>query len=408
MSIQTKKAVMYGAGNIGRGFIGALLSQSGYDVTFIDVAKPVVEALHERGSYPIRILDPDGYKDVLVENVDAIDGNDAAAVAKTIAEADIMATAVGANILKFIAPNIAAGLKQRFCSSAAPLNILICENLMDANKVLEQLLLAEMTQAERTLFDERVGLVEASIGRMVPVQTIQMQDGDPLRVCVERYGYLPVDRDAFKGGVPEVRNMIPYTPFDFYIRRKLYIHNMGHALCAYLGLYQGKDFIYEVIDDADVYGIVFNAMLESAEVLSEIYDIPLAGILRHIQDLLMRLSNRSLGDTCERVGKDPVRKLSRSDRLIGPAELCIQQGRTPAYICVGIACAIYEFLRQTGQKQTSEQAANALFELAGVKKDDPLCETVLSFYSLFVEGRSVAYIRRAAQKAKAADSKDVI
>ena len=47
-------AVMYGGGNIGRGFIGALLSQSGYRVTFIDVAEPVVKHLQEKGSYPIR------------------------------------------------------------------------------------------------------------------------------------------------------------------------------------------------------------------------------------------------------------------------------------------------------------------------------------------------------------------
>ena len=101
---------MYGAGNIGRGFIGALLSKSGYQVTFIDVAKPVVEALHQRGSYPVRILSDEGFTDEMIEHVDAIDGNDAAAVAEAIANADIMATAVGANILKFIVPNIAAGL----------------------------------------------------------------------------------------------------------------------------------------------------------------------------------------------------------------------------------------------------------------------------------------------------------
>ena len=38
-----KKAIMYGGGNIGRGFIGALLSRSGYEVTFVDVVDAVVE-----------------------------------------------------------------------------------------------------------------------------------------------------------------------------------------------------------------------------------------------------------------------------------------------------------------------------------------------------------------------------
>ena len=126
---------MYGAGNIGRGFIGTLFSKSGYEVTFVDVAKPVVEALHQRGNYPVRILSDEGFTDEIIEHVDAIDGNDASAVAAAIANADVMATAVGANILKFIVPNIANGLKQRFAQSDQPLNIIICENLMDANKV---------------------------------------------------------------------------------------------------------------------------------------------------------------------------------------------------------------------------------------------------------------------------------
>ena len=101
---------MYGAGNIGRGFIGMLLSQSGYKVTFIDVSKPLVDALNHRGSYPVRMLDTDGHEDVLVESVDAIDGLNETAVAEAIASTDVMATAVGANILPRIAKNIALGL----------------------------------------------------------------------------------------------------------------------------------------------------------------------------------------------------------------------------------------------------------------------------------------------------------
>ena len=177
-------AVMYGAGNIGRGFIGMLLSQAGYRVTFIDIAEPVVKALQEENTYPVRYVSGEGYEDVWVENVTAVNGKDETAAAQAIAGCDIMATAVGARILPFIVPNIVAGLRLRWAQNKGPLNIIICENLMDANKVLENLLREQLTQAEQALFTETVGLVEASIGRMVPVQTEEMKDGHPLRVCV--------------------------------------------------------------------------------------------------------------------------------------------------------------------------------------------------------------------------------
>ena len=225
-----KQAVMYGGGNIGRGFIGALLSQSGYRVTFIDVAEPVVKALQEKNTYPVRYVSSDGFEDVWIQNVTAVNGNDAQAAADVIANCDIMATAVGARILKFIVPNIVAGLRKRWQLGKGHLNIIICENLMDANKILEGMLKDQLTAEECKLFDETVGLVEASIGRMVPIQTEEMKAGEPMRVCVERYGFLPVDKEAFKGEVPQIRNMVPYEPFDFYIKRKLYGQPSGTGI----------------------------------------------------------------------------------------------------------------------------------------------------------------------------------
>ena len=153
---------MYGGGNIGRGFIGALLSQSEYEVTFIDVAEPVVKHLQEHRRYPIRIVSTEGHQDVWVENVTAANGNLPEAV-DAIAECDIMATAVGARILKFIVPNIVAGLRKRWQMNKGPLNIIICENLNDANKILEEMVKAQLTEEECAKFDESVGLVEASI-----------------------------------------------------------------------------------------------------------------------------------------------------------------------------------------------------------------------------------------------------
>ena len=152
-------AVMYGGGKIGRGFIGGVLSQSGYRVTFIDVAPAVVEHLQKHECYPVRYVFSGGHEDVLITNVTAVNGNDTEAASDAIANCDIMATAVGARILKFIIPNIVAGLRKRWAMGKGPLNIIICENLMDANLVIEGMIKEQLTEEEIAKFDETVGLV---------------------------------------------------------------------------------------------------------------------------------------------------------------------------------------------------------------------------------------------------------
>ena len=134
-----KKAVMYGAGNIGRGFIGELFSLSGYSVSFIDVNKEIIGALNARGEYVVEVLSNDSNEEIVVKNVCGVDGMDADAVATAIAECDVMATAVGVNILPRIVGNIASGLKLRWKNgNKTPLNIIICENLIDADKFLAE------------------------------------------------------------------------------------------------------------------------------------------------------------------------------------------------------------------------------------------------------------------------------
>ena len=368
-----KQAVMYGGGNIGRGFIGATLSQSGYEVTFIDVAEPVVKALQEKKQYPVRYVSSEGHEDVVIEHVTAVNGNDQEAASEAIANCDIMATAVGARILKFIVGNIVAGLRKRWARDDRPLNIIICENLMDANKVMEGMLKDLLTDEEKKHF-----------------------------VCVERYGFLPVDKAAFKGEIPEITNMVPFEPFDFYIKRKLYVHNMGHATCAYLGGYEGRKYIYQSIDDPEVLTIVQNAMLESALALSKKYGVELDGLMLHITDLLGRFRNAALKDTCKRVGGDPTRKLGAADRLIGSSLLCLEQGVKPAYIAVGAAGAVYRYLNEAGVEQSKEEAAKVLKEVSGLEADSELAGMILDMYAYFLEGEPVSALRRAAQAAKTA------
>ena len=401
-------AVMYGAGNIGRGFIGALLSQAGYKVTFVDISQVVVDSLNETNNYPLRIISSNAYEDVEISGVCAINGNDREAVAEAIAQSDIVATAVGAKILPYISANIAAGLRARWKISEAPLDILICENLMDADKVLKNLIMNELSPSEYDLFDERVGLVETSIGRMVPVQTPELQDGNPMRICVEKYGFLPVDKDAFRGTIPAIKNLVPFSPFAFYLKRKLYLHNMSHAVCAYLGLYTGRRCIFEAIADPHIRLIVKEAMSESMASLSQEYGVPMQEILRHSDDLLIRFTNQALGDTCSRVGGDPARKLHSSDRLIGASLLCEKHGVFPTGIAIGSAGALYHYLNETEQLQKKANAAAALLEVSSLDPNGRLSSLILEFYELFRTGTNPEQLYQAAEATKKTSMPEIV
>ena len=404
-----KKAVIYGGGNIGRGFIGVLMSQSGYSVAVINRKEEVYKKLQEDGCYPVRYVSNDGNRDIIVQNVTGINGNDPEAVAEAIADCDIMSTSLGARAIAAVIPNLVAGIRRRWALGRGPLNIIICENINDANKVVEGMIKEQLTEEEKLRFDETVGLVEASIGRMVPVQTDEMKDGDPLRICVEEYGFLPVDLAAFKGEVPQVENMVPFSPFDFHVKRKLFIHNMGHATCAYLGNTLGLSYIYEAMDVPVIRLIAHNAMLESAMALSKKYGVELSQIQLHITDLLYRFTNAALKDTCERVGGDPARKLSPADRMIGSSLTALEQGITPVYISVGSAAAVMRYIKESETlEQSLESAQKVLTEVSGLEEGSALAGMILEFYSMLLKGCTLEEILKAADEKKHASLGKVI
>ena len=383
-----KKAVMYGAGNIGRGFIGQLFWESGYDVVFIDVNMEIINKLNSAGEYPVEILAGEGSREITVTGVRGVDGRDINQVADEIADAEIMATAVGANVLPKIAGTIAEGLKKRWQSGRMdPFNIIICENLLNADRLLAGFIRQELDDAGRGHFDKLVGLVEASIGRMVPVMTPEMQKGNILRICVEEYSELPVDKDGFRGEIPAVKNMVPAAPFSFYIRRKLFIHNMGHAMTAYLGKIKGYKYIWEAIGDPFINLAVLRAMLDSARALSLEYGVRLEDIMDHVEDLIYRFGNRQLGDTVNRVGNDVKRKLSANDRLVGAAQLCLSHGINPVNICLGIAAAM-KFdsadaeLKGAGDIIKDKGPEGVLSGICGISEGSPIYGLILDLYQM--------------------------
>ncbi len=335
-----KKFIMYGAGNIGRGFIGQTFSDAGYKVGFIDINKEVIGRLNQDKCYPVNVVTTNENVEKIVKNVYGIDGTDVELVSNEISSCDLMATAIGVNVLKFIAKPIALGIKKRAEGTKKPLNIIICENLIGADEYLKGLILKEIPELE-DFVNSSVGFIEASIGRMVPVMTEEKKEGNPLRVYVEPYNILPVDKNAFKGEtVSDVANLYPYAPFNLFIQRKLFMHNMSHAVLSYLGYLKGYEYIYEAVEDDELKFIALKVLSRLAVAVAKENGASVDFLLDHADNLLFRFTNRALGDTIKRVGKDTKRKLSANDRLIGALNLAEKHGVEASYIAIGIAAGL--------------------------------------------------------------------
>lgn len=366
--IKLKTAVQIGAGNIGRGFMAQIFRDSGYRIVFIDVNPDLVKAINIQGKYNIELVSNQGAEVKEIDQITAVSGRELEAAAGAVAEADIIAIAVGVAALAKIMPMLVAGFRLRWQNgNLTPLNILICENLLDAPGYVRGLLREYLTPEEQIRLEESVGLIETSIGRMVPGNN-SPADGDLLSIKVEPYCRLPADQNGFRGGIPDLKYLEPFSPFIYYIQRKLYVHNFGHAILAYLGYVSGKNFIWEVMTDQTIRLICRYTLEQVAKGLEAEHGVDSHKTTGHIDDLMSRFTNRALGDTTERVGRDPSRKLGPEDRIIGAYRLLSKHNldltAIPLVIAAGLsfhppgdegACQVQDLLKNSGIAGVLEQ-----------------------------------------------------
>jgi mannitol-1-phosphate 5-dehydrogenase len=324
-----KRIVIFGAGKIGRSFIGQLFGRREYEVVFVDIDKDIIEALNDRQEYKV-VIKEHVTEEILVKNVRGIYGLQTDEVINEVSTAGILAVSVGKNALKNIIPVVAEGINKRFgeITGAAPLDIILAENMRSAASFVREALTRYLPADFE--FTHKVGLVETSIGKMVPIMTAGDLREDPLQVFAEAYNQLILDKKGFVGDIPEVDGLAPKENIKAWVDRKAFIHNLGHATAAYYGFYKHPDyrFMYQVLDDDKVYQFTKSVMDQAAEALLKLYpdDFKYDDLEQHIDDLLTRFRNAALGDTVFRVGHDLRRKLGNDDRFMGIIKLCKELG----------------------------------------------------------------------------------
>ncbi|WP_435236627.1 mannitol-1-phosphate 5-dehydrogenase [Psychromonas sp. PT13] len=330
------KALHFGAGNIGRGFIGKLLADAGISVTFADVNETVVNALIERKEYNVKVVGAESVTEK-VSNVTAINST-SPEVVKLIAETDLLTTAVGPTVLNIISKTVADGIVLRLKNgNAAPLNIIACENMVRGTSQFKEAVFKHLDESIKAEVEEKVGFVDSAVDRIVP--PVEAGETDPLAVTVETFSEWIVDETQFKGDIPAIPGMEKTDNLMAFVERKLFTLNTGHLITAYLGVLAGHETIKDSIEDDAIRADVKAAMQESGAVLISRYDFDPAAHAAYIEKILGRFANPYLRDEVERVGRQPIRKLSANDRLIKPLNGTLEYNLPNDHLIKGIAAA---------------------------------------------------------------------
>ncbi|HSU80582.1 MAG TPA: mannitol-1-phosphate 5-dehydrogenase [Candidatus Angelobacter sp.] len=380
------KAVHFGAGNIGRGFIGSLLDQSGYTTVFVDVNAAIIEAINEKKEYVVELASPN-HEQFVVKHIEGINSQkDPEKVIQAITEADLVTTAVGPTILPIIARLIVEGLRARVTETTTPLNLIACENMIGGSDLLKSSIYKSLSTEEVERFDELFGFPNAAVDRIVPNQSHE----DILKVSVEPFYEWVVEESAIKGETPPVKGITYVPDLGPYIERKLFTVNTGHALTAYLGYHFGVPTIAEAMSEQRIHSIVDGALRETGRLLIEKHHFDSMEHWAYVDKILRRFINPNLEDEPTRVGRSPLRKLGPEDRLVSPARQYVERfDEIPRHLVTGIAAALhfdYKEDEEANKLQTLIQTKGieeTIVEVTGLPRDYQLFDPILNAYEGF-------------------------
>lgn len=335
-----KNIVIWGAGKIGRGFIGDIFDEAGYDIHFVDANAGFIDALKRQGSYTVHhVKSEDQKRTRVIKDFSLYHLDDGEQIQETLLGTDLLALVVFPQVFDAVAQNVAEHIERRMTEKTArPLDILLCTNINHPVAIFRDRLNTYLSDAGKQYLEDSIGLVETLVIRMAVPPTKAMLEDDPFAVMTNGYETLTADSLAFRNDPPRIDGMRYTENIGAEEVRKLYTYNMVHAVYAYTGNRKGYTTIMEAVEDEDVGCIADGALAEISRALQKAYGFSAEEMLRWVDEVKSNMANPILGDTITRVGMDPKRKLALHDRLVGAAGLCRVNGVFPHYLATAIAC----------------------------------------------------------------------
>lgn len=336
-----KTAIIFGAGKIARGFIAHLLTLSGHQIIFVEKSEELVTLLRERGKYKVHIMGAEE-KSIEIQGFRVLSSEETESVAKTVADASVVFVSIGGPNLPQIAPLLARGVRLAVEQKReSPLNIIICENYFQPGKWLRQLVSENLEGSEIDWLNRRVGFVETMVLRSTIEPTPEMKAEDPLCLKAQNMWEMPADKEAFVGEIPPVQGLTPKENFQGGLIRKLFTYNAINASITYPGYLKGYELLSDAANDTELAELARAAGREASVALIRRFGFDPREQHEFAEAALKKYQNPEIVDPIERNARDPVRKLGRNDRMIGPACLAVEYQIQPVALSRVIGSALH-------------------------------------------------------------------
>ncbi|HCM84690.1 MULTISPECIES: mannitol dehydrogenase family protein [Enterococcus] len=382
-----KKALVFGAGKIGQGFIGELLHDDGYEIIFADVSDEVIEEINKNNCYSL-FLTNHNYEEKVINNVSALSLlKNQEEIIEAITQVNIIATSVMKTNLVSVAPILAEGLKKRLNEGLSRVLVMACENAIMGTDTLVSLMvdtgIVTMDQLK-----EIGAYPNTGVDRFVFGGVYNGKEGtaisDSHELAIERQKLDDPDSKPI-AGAEYVDNL------EAVLKRKIYLVNCWLAITSYIGHIHGYTMVDEALRDAAIQEKVKKAVLESAAGLEKKFGFSKDEMTHYINEMIIKryddYNQEGINDPIARVARQPIRKLSPDDRIMGPVYIASEYGLSTEHLLYGAAYAfkydnpedeeavkLQEYIQKDGIENTIER-------ITGLQKGSAMFNLVLDYYN---------------------------
>lgn len=344
------KIAIIGAGKTGRGFIGRLLKEDGCEIMFVDHNAELVKELNDKGEFTVTFFG--NYRPKLrVDNYRAYTWAGA-----DFSDTELIFVSVGGSNLK----DVGKELKKRL--GEQNYYIITCENASNPSGILK----------------DAIGKENAAVSEATVFCTTTSDGG--LDISSENYPYLQCDAQLLNGYVPPVKTVKLIEHFGDFLTRKLYTYNAASCVIAYLGALKGYTDYGEAANDKEIQALLDENYAVTNRVLCREF-----GYDKKEQEEFAALSkvkfcDRTITDTIARNAREPQRKLTKSERIIGPMLLMQKYGEDSSVLeKTAAAMLLYDAGGEDQWREIKENSSHEeiLEQICGLDKENALFERIM-------------------------------